>query len=261
MKVKNVVKYLEELFPLHLASDFDYTKIGLQIGNSDLELTGILLSLDLTEDVVLEAINKNANLIVTHHPFIFNPLQKITFTSSVGKILNLLFKYQISVYVMHTNLDVGLNGVNDSLARRLGFIDYQPKKEDVIPDNFIRYGLIQEQCLISYANFVKKTLNLSGVRVVGNFDKIIRKVAVIGGSGGKISEIDRAIALGCDLLVTGEVSHHSAHYAITNDFSLIEVSHGVEKFVFDDLIVQLQKKFLEIPIYLTNVNTDPFIVI
>ena len=57
---------------------------------------------------------------------------------------------------MHTNLDVGLNGVNDSLARRLGFIDYQPKEEDVIPDNFIRYGLIQEQCLISYANFVKK---------------------------------------------------------------------------------------------------------
>lgn len=261
MKVKNITKFLEEQYPIENASDFDIPKLGLQIGSFDHEVTNIMLALDLTIEVVEEAISKNANLIIVHHPFIFNPLQKIHFDSSVGKILSLMFKHQISLYAMHTNLDVGLHGVNDTLATKLQFIDYKPSIENVMKDNFIRYGNIQPQTLGEYALIVKSSLELTGVRVVGDLEKVIKKVAVIGGSGGQIEQINRAIALGCDLLVTGEVSHHVAHYAITNDFSIIEVSHGVERFVFENLAKLLQDNFRTIKVLESNANVDPFVVV
>ena len=102
---------------------------------------------------------------------------------------------------------------------------------------------------------------MSGLRVAGELTKKITQVAVIGGSGGKIEEIDRAIALGCDCLVTGEVSLHVGQYATARQFSIIEVAHGVEKFVFDSLLTRLNNKFNEVKILISKVNTDPFIVI
>lgn len=261
MKIRNVINHLEVLYPKSNASEFDKGKIGLQIGDENLELSGILLSLDLNKDVVEEAVKNNLNLIITHHPFIFNPLKEILFDSPIGEILHLMFKHKITLYVMHTNLDVGYLGVNDVLAEKLGFINYEPSLENVMVDNFLRYGQINPQSLISYANDVCNRLSLSGLRVAGDLNKQIEKVAVIGGSGGKTEEIDRAIALGCDCLVTGEVSLHVAQYATVRDFSIIEVSHGVEKFVFESLLGRLSKQFEEINIIVSKINTDPFVVI
>lgn len=261
MKVKNVINYLEQIYPKENASEFDTNKIGLQIGNENLELTGVLLSLDLNMDVLQEAIKNNFNLIVTHHPFIFNPLTHIIFDSSVGQILDLMFKHKISLYVMHTNLDVGYLGVNDTLAEKLGFINYQASVDNVFANNFLRHGNIPSKTLGEYAKEVRQRLALTGLRVAGKLDKNIQKVAVIGGSGGKIEEIDRAIALGCDCLVTGEVSLHVAQYAILRGLSIIEVSHGVERFVFESLVKRLISQFKDLNIIISEINTDPFIVL
>ena len=257
MKVKNITKFLEEQYPIENASDLIYLN-WLQIGSFDHEVTNIMLALDLTIEVVEEAISKNANLIIVHHPFIFNPLQN-TFWFFCREDLSLMFKHRF-LYAMHT-IDVGLYGVNDTLATKLQFIDYKPSIENVMKDNFIRYGNIQPQTLGEYALIVKSSLELTGVRVVGDLEKVIKKVAVIGGSGGQIEQINRAIALGCDLLVTGEVNHHVAHYAITSDFSIIEVSHGVERFVFENLAKLLQDNFRTIKVLESNANVDPFVVV
>ena len=107
MKVIDVINYLETRFPKSLALDFDLPRIGLEIGSSDVEVRNILLTLDLTMDVVDDAIKKGCNLIISHHPFIFDPLYKIEFDSNLGKILRKMFENNISLYAMHTNLDTG----------------------------------------------------------------------------------------------------------------------------------------------------------
>ena len=162
MLVKDVCNYLDKRFPKEIAEDSDLPRIGLIIGNENIVINNILLTLDLNYEVVLEAINNNCNMIIAHHPYIFEPIYKINFASPKGKVLELMFKHQISLFVMHTNLDVGIGGVNDVLAKKLNLQNIK-----VINNNqkgsFLRVGETS-------SNFEKMTLkvkecfNLTGVR-------------------------------------------------------------------------------------------------
>ena len=116
MKNKDILKYLENRFPYTLASDFDKGKIGLTIGSANSDVKGIVCSLDLTYEVIKDAITKNANLIITHHPLLFNPISKINPDDEKGKIIYAMIKNNISLISMHTNMDLGVNGVADTLA-------------------------------------------------------------------------------------------------------------------------------------------------
>ncbi|HEY8444897.1 MAG TPA: Nif3-like dinuclear metal center hexameric protein [Bacilli bacterium] len=253
MKINDVIKYLNELYPIELASDFDIGKIGLTIGDENIEVKNILLALDLTIDVVNEAISKEANLIITHHPFIFDPITKILFNSKIGKVLSLMFKHQISLYTMHTNLDVANGGVNDVLANLIGLNKIVGKNEK---DAFMRIGEIEEMTFEEFVRVVKTKLELNGVRVVGNLSKKIKKVGIIGGSGS--SEIEEAITSGCDCFVTGEIKLHHAQNAAYNNLCLIEVNHGVEKYVLKSIRENIKKRFEgKIEAYISKINTDP----
>ena len=258
MKIKNITSFLDNLYPSSLASDFDQNKIGLVIGDDALEVKNILLSLDLTLEVVKEAISKNANLIICHHPFIFEPIAKILFNSKEGKILNLMFQEKISLYVMHTNLDVGENGVNDTLASLLKLTKITGV---VAKDSFLRCGTT-DITLQGLTNLVKNKFDLIMVRVVGPLDRLITRVGIVGGSGGQSEIIDEAITKGCDCLITGEIKLHIAQYAVDNDLCLIEVNHGVEKFVFNNLKEILKTNLnLESKIFISEINTDPLLAI
>ncbi|HHU55101.1 MAG TPA: Nif3-like dinuclear metal center hexameric protein [Acholeplasmataceae bacterium] len=255
MIVKDVVTILDNLYPIENASEFDIGKIGLTIGDENIKLKKILLALDLTEEVANEAINLNANLIITHHPFIFNPITKIMFTSKIGRILNLMFKHQISLYSIHTNLDVGINGVNDTLANILGLENIAGKNER---DSFLRTGFITKQTLGEFAEYVKRSFNLKGVRVAGDLNKQIEKVGIVGGSGS--FEIYNAINENCDCLITGEVKLHHAQDALFHNLCMIEVNHGVEKFVLKSIQVELEKRLEgKIQAHISKINTDPLV--
>src|SRR5699024_8957080 len=102
--VAKVIELLEEWVPKHLASDWD--NVGLQIGNLKAPINKVLISLDVNEEVVQEAIKANANLIITHHPLLFKPLTQINLNEPTGKVINQLIKNNISVYSAHTNLDI-----------------------------------------------------------------------------------------------------------------------------------------------------------
>lgn len=255
MLIKEIVDYLDERFPESTAEDFDKGKIGLIIGSKNIELKHILLSLDLNYDVALEAVNKDCNLIIVHHPYFFNPISKILYDTNMGRTLKLLFTHNISVYAMHTNLDVAIGGVNDALALTLGLKNYEV--ED-LNNGFVRVGDIDEMTLNELALHVKKSLNLSGVRVAGDLNKKINRVAVIGGSGGMISEIAAAKSKGAQVLVTGEIKLHIAQYAVENNFSLIEINHGAEKWVFEIIKDELENRFKAKKMaFISEINTDP----
>lgn len=256
MKNKDILKYLENRFPYTLASDFDKGKIGLTIGSANSDVKGIVCSLDLTYEVIKDAITKNANLIITHHPLLFNPISKINPDDEKGKIIYAMIKNNISLISMHTNMDLGVNGVADTLA-----LTYNLKHSNIYantPDEFIRIGTIDPTTLNDLINKTKEVFHLSGVRYVGKLDKKIEKIAVLGGSGGQESEIMEAVRNNCDCYITGELKHHLGLLAHHYDIALIEVNHGVEQLVFNNLIEDLKKEFSSIKIEYSSYNTDLF---
>ena len=261
MKVRKIIETLDRWYPQELASLEDQGKIGLQLGDADTIVTGILLTLDLTLAVVEEAILHNLNVIVSHHPFIYHPLKKIDYSSPMGMILSKMVKHNISLFAMHTNLDVGMDGVNDTLAKRIGLENYQLLPEEIAQDKFLRFGNIKSVTLEEFAKHVKNALALDGVRVVGDLKQKVEVAGVVGGSGGQYEIIDEAISKRLDVYVTGEISLHIAQYAFTHNLALIEVTHGVEKHVFDSLASKLQTEFPHLPCRITQHNTDPFVFI
>ena len=211
-------------------------------------------------EVLDEAIEKGCNLIISHHPFIFDPLYKIEFDSDKGKIIKKMFLKDISLYAMHTNLDTAENGVNDTLANLMGLKEIEVINGEISKGNLLRYGKIKEQTVLEFANHVKKVFGLSGVRVCGDVGKRIKTVGVIGGSGAHPSEINDAIRLNLDAYVTGEVHLNNAIDAYNSGLVIIEVNHGVEKFVMYPLKEELEKELkLDNRVFVTEINTDPLI--
>ncbi len=116
-KIKDVIAYLETIAPL--AHQESYDNCGLLTGSVSSDITGVLITLDCTEEVVQEAINMHCNLIITHHPIIFSGLKKITGKTYVERTIILAIKHEIAIYAIHTNLDNSLTGVNFQFAKKL----------------------------------------------------------------------------------------------------------------------------------------------
>ena len=258
MLIKDIIGYLEERFPKSNASDLDKERIGLIIGDENIEVSNILLSLDLNLNVVEEAINLDANFIVIHHPYLFDPLYNIHFSSDKGKVIRKLYEHNISIYSMHTNYDVGIGGVNDSLIELLGLSNINTIDPKNLKDNFLRYGEIENISLVDFVFKVKEVFKLNGVRVVGDINKSINKVGIIGGSGGSIADINNALNNKLDCYITGEIKLNVAQYALEKNIALIEVNHGIEKFAFYKLQNDLKKDInFKGEFFVSIINTDP----
>lgn len=255
MKVKTILEYLEERFPYELAADFDQNKIGLALGDEEDDVKGILCALDLSDAVIEEAINKNCNLIITHHPLTFVPMTKFLKTDEKGHLIFKLIQHNISLIAMHTNMDLGKDGVADTLCLlfELQNSNYGVAKKD----EYIRYGNIQEMTLKELAIKTKEILNVDGVKVIGELNKKISKIGILGGSGAHESDIENAIKFGCECYITGEIKHHIGLMANFNNLCLIEVNHGIEKCVFKKLAKDIECKSL-IKTYISEVDSNLF---
>ncbi|MBR4031051.1 MAG: Nif3-like dinuclear metal center hexameric protein [Clostridia bacterium] len=242
MKIKEITDFLDDLIPLDLAEEWD--NVGLQLGNTDLEATGVLVSLDFTEDVLDNAIKNNCNLIVTHHPVIFKPLYSLTDLSILKAIEN-----KICVYSAHTNLDVLQDGVNDVLAKYL-------ELTEIKADGILRVGkLKQDMTSEKFVQYVKDKLSIPSVRV-SEFNNTIKTVGVVGGSGGDFLEL--AIKNSCDAFVTGEASYHLAETAKLNNIMLLCAGHyETEVLIVEHLKNILKEKFNQIKI-INGTNHNPF---
>jgi dinuclear metal center YbgI/SA1388 family protein len=245
----------EEYFPRNLAYNWD--NVGLQIGTLNREINIILLSLDLTFEVVEEAIKKDAELILVHHPLIFTPIKAINTDNYQGKIIELLIKNDITVYVAHTNFDISNYGMNVILANMLKLenqtiIDFTTETEGLG-----RIGeLIVPITLEDYIPIVKNVFNLQNIKLIGDKSKIIRKVAISGGSGSSI--IQKAKTMGADLYITGDITYHHALDALGMELNILDVGHNIEKYSLNFLKEFLYNKKIDCSIILSDINTNPY---
>ena len=363
---QSIIQVVERLAPKSLAMEWD--KVGLQVGSLQQPVKKVMIALDVTEEVVDEAISLGVNLIIAHHPVIFRPLKHLRTDLPAGKLLAKLLAHDIAVYSTHTNLDVADGGLNDWLAEDLElvqpqildvtssdplkklvvfvpsthkeqvfeamtregaghignyshcsfqmngtgtflpldgsapFLGEQGKMEEAsevrietvmpasiqnsvvramkkahpyeevaydiypldlppVPLGLGRIGhLPAPMTLTELADSLKEKWGLQAVRVVGPIDKPIKKVAVLGGSGG--SYLMKAAFRGADVMITGDVGYHEAHDALVEGLSVIDAGHNIEKIMKRKLAEYLKKRLAEekyeTEVVASAIQTDPF---
>lgn len=210
MKLNEIIPILESIAPLELAEDFDKGRIGLVLDRAA-DIQKIAIALDPTEHVLKEAARSGANLLVTHHTLIFDPLNLIS--KKLSDTLKLAIDSDISIYTMHTNYDKAEGGVNDALAETLGL-------RSIATLEWGRMGKVEPCSAHEFASFISGKL---GTPVQYTGEREIRKVMVIGGSGFRREYIDIALEHGADALVSGELRHDAIRYA--GELCLFDASH------------------------------------
>lgn len=255
--VADILEFLEQLAPAYMKEDWD--NVGLLCGRSGQEVTTVLVALDPFESVCQEAAEIGAELIVTHHPLIFQPPKSITDDTSVGRAILFLAAHGISAVNAHTNLDCAPDGVNTVLAQTLGLeqvavlapqgVDGQGR-----PWGLLRAGTVPEQPLEVFLAAVKDKLGCPGLRYV-NSGKPVRQVAVGGGACG--SEILTAVRAGCDTFVTADVRYNQFWDAQDLGLNLIDAGHfWTENPVCRPLAERIAAAFPALTVRISKNHTD-----
>lgn len=363
---QTVIQMMEKLAPKHYAEEWD--KVGLQVGTLQKHLKKVLVTLEVTDGVVEEAIREQADLIITHHPLIFRPLFHVIVDYAQGRKLEKLIKHDIAVYAAHTNLDIADGGMNDWMAEALRLGDVKPlaethteklyklvvfvpldhqervlqamfeagagwignyshcsfniegtgtflpqegtdpfigqqgriervkemRIETIVPEGVrskvvqamlkahpyeeVAYDIYQVDLrgksfglgrvgklseakpLAEFAAQVKEAFNVSAVRVVGDLDRPVQKVAVLGGSGSKY--VRDALRAGADVYVSGDIDYHTAQDALADGISIIDPGHHAEEIMKERVAAYLQEKLkeagYETEVLASKTPTDPF---
>jgi len=235
--VKEITDFLGQLAPRELKMDFD--NVGLLVGRPDAAVTKVLVSLDITDEVISEAAETGVQLIAAHHPFFFEGPKSIVDTDVTGrKIINLV-THEISAVCMHTNLDAAQGGVNDVLAEELGAAVIGVLNEE---DNMGRVAELPEET--DFAAFLESTcaaLKSRGLRY-HDAGRAVRRIGVCGGAGG--DDVMTAFERGCDTYVTSDIKYHQFLLAKELGLNLVDADHFcTENVIVPVLAEKLAEKF------------------
>ena len=248
--VTDILQFIETLAPRDLKMDWD--NVGLLCGSKSKPVTKVLVALDPFEHVCKEAADWGAELIVTHHPLIFQAPKSITDETSIGRAIMTLCAHDISAMNAHTNLDCAEGGVNDVLAQTLGLSDISVIGHG--ENGLLRCGYVPEQSLEDFLSDVTVALGCSGLRYV-NSNKPVRKVAVGGGSCAD-GMLD-AKAAGCDTFVTADVKYNQFWDAQDLGLNLIDAGHfATENPIVPVLAVKIAAAFPEIQVKISETHKD-----
>ena len=257
--VQHICGFLESFAPLKLAEDWD--NVGLLVGDRTSSVENVMTCLTVTPDSVSEAIDRSADVIVTHHPMPFRPLKRLTTDSTVGKILVDLLRADIAVYSPHTAFDSAAAGINQQLAEGIGLTDIAPliePSEDFDPSSGTgRYGRLNKPAPLSdLVARTKELLSVDGLHIVGNSDTAVAKVAVACGSAGQfLGDAKRA---GCDALLIGETNFHTCLEAEAAGVQLILPGHyASERFAVEQLAKVLGDEFSDLNVWASENEHDP----
>ncbi len=223
--VNDILIFLDTLAPASMKMDWD--NVGLLCGSRTQEVSKILVALDPFEGVCQEAAAWGAQLIVTHHPLIFQALKSVTDETAIGRSIQLLCREGISAINAHTNLDCAPGGVNDRLAAALGLTDIaviNPMGTDKNGQEWglLRKGTVETQALADFLPRVKSALGCEGLRYADG-GKAVRHVAV--GGGACASELMDAYRAGCDTFVTSDIKYNQFWDAKDLGMNLIDAGH------------------------------------
>lgn len=206
-----------------------YDNVGLMVGNSENEVSNILVALDCTLTVIEEAKEKECNLIITHHPLLFIKPNSITDETLLGRKVIELIKNNISLYSSHTNLDAVKDGLNDIITELLGYDNYSVIEPNYSNNTFGVDGvgrivtLSSPSTLIELCANVKTALNITNLRYIGDDSKIIKKLAIVNGSGEDFYK--GALSLGADLIITGDTKYHNSSDFSEMGMAIIDAGH------------------------------------
>ena len=241
VKCRDIMWIMEDLAPCEYAEEWDNP--GLNVGNPDAEVEKILVALDASEKVIDEAVEKDVDMIVTHHPLLFHSVKQIRYDEPDGRKLIKLIRNNIGVFAAHTNLDAAKGGTNDRLADIIGLKNLEVLslfKEDGV--GIGRIGKIDGDITLGMlAVKIKEALGLDAVRVTGNLSKRVRKAALCTGAGFEFT--DDAVKAKCDVFITSDVRYHEAMQAIDKNIAIIDATHyATEDIIVPVLVSYLQKK-------------------
>ena len=269
VKIYQVVDALEHYAPLPLQEGYD--NAGLQVGLTEaVEVSGALLCLDVTEDVVDEAIRKGCNLIVSHHPLIFRKLARISDENYVQRTVRKAIKNDITIVSMHTNMDAAKGGVNFKIAEKLGLRNLRffggEKEIDGVKGGEGVIGEITDETDTVHADgiaaddlvlMLRERFQAECVQCNQLLRRPIRKVALCGGAGSFL--LDAAIAAGADAFITGEMHYHE-FFGHEQEIQICVIGHyQSEQFTSEIFRSIITEKCPGVKCEISEVNTNPII--
>lgn len=236
VKMGELIEIIEKIAPKELMEPWDNTGVQIDLGKE--EVHKILVCLDVNSRTVKEAIERNCDFIVSHHPLFFNAFKQLSVNTLAGKYAVALIEHGISVYSAHTSFDACPGGNNDFLADLLELEKVEtPETEQILRVGNLKVPVKMED----FCGFAAKKLGgKQAVSYAGDREKIIYKVAICTGAGASFLETTRN--LGCDLLVTGDLKYHDALSAEEMGMNILDLSHfGTEIFFNQNMGNRLEK--------------------
>ena len=244
MLCREVMNVIERTYSKHAALEWD--NVGLLVGRTDKVVKKIYVALEVTDKVLDEAIEKGADMLITHHPLIFSPLKKVTNEHFIGNRVVKMIQHDISYYAMHTNYDV--LGMAELSGKVLGLMDDDvfDVTDEINKKGIGRLGYLgKEMSLQECCEFVKQSFHLPSVRLFGDKEKRVRFAAILPGSGNKM--IKTALKKGVDVLITGDIDHHEGIDAVAQGLAVIDAGHyGLEHIFMEDMSEYLKKNLEDI---------------
>lgn len=256
MKVSDVTDYIEKKVPREAALSWDNT--GLLVGGKSCPVHRIYLALDATSEVISHAAAAKADLLITHHPMIFSEQKSAVEEDYIGKRVLALVRAGISLYAMHTNYDIYF--MADDAAGRLGLFNTAPI-DCCVPEDpsqgIGRIGTLPEPMTLSdLAGEVKRVFGICETRFFGDPSRLIKTVGILPGSGK--TDIDTALLLGADVLITGDIDHHSGLDAVEKGISVIDAGHYGIEHIFLETAAAYLRGMKDAPEILTEPFAEPF---
>lgn len=250
MQLNDFVAMMQGIAPNKLSMGYD--NVGLLIGPESKDIKKVLVALDCSTITAGEAIRLNCELMLTHHPVFFHGAKRISLDDPATAGAYMLMRAGIGLYAAHTNLDACDGGVNDALCDALGIME----QAAITPDGIGRIGALRQPMrFYDYARLVEDRLG-AAVRVSGDMDKLISKVAVVGGAGGEYAGF--AQQAGADLFISGEFRHHEGIYAREMGLCIIDAGHyETEKPVLKAMINRLHRLCDDVQYNLTQCESGP----
>lgn len=257
MKCNEIIKLVEEIAPIEYAQEWD--NVGLLIGDAEKNVHKIMIALDVTTDVIEQAIHEKIDLLITHHPMIFSPLKKITSNDFIGRKVISLIQHNISYYAMHTNFDATILaelGAKKMELQNVTILEVDKLHEQV---GIGRMGYLNTPITLhECGELVKIRLGLKHVSLIGEEDKLISYIAISPGSGK--SMINASVQAGVDVLITGDIDHHNGIDAKEQGLCIIDAGHYGTEHIMVDYVKEYLNQHLSIDIIKAK-ETDPFIII
>lgn len=246
-----ICDYIEKIFPLQNAEEWD--NVGLLTGYRNTAVNKVLLCLDVTADVVEEAVESGCQMILSHHPLIFKALSRISGESPVQDTVYKAIRHDCCIYGAHTNMDCSQGGTNDMMADLIGLQDVKPLGED--PGDIGRWGVLEDEMLLyEFIGMLKTVFKTRSIRYTGEDTKKIRKVALSTGSfAGNMKSV-----LSCkpDIFLTGEMKYHEVLDAAAYGVDMALVGHYESEVIFKEpLQRRLSEEFPDVTFLLSQRET------